>query len=270
LRFLAILILNTLLNYFPLCQGIGVNTGDPDPSAILHIKEGDEGGVLIPRLSQSQINSINNPALYLTIYNTDIKKIQFFDGTNWVSLESIPRGTIIMWNGNINDIPYGWVLCDGRYYNLAGVPVNNSSYIKTPDLRGRFVVGYDPANNDYNQSGKTGGNNLLTLTKNHLPSHNHTINSDHTHALKIDSTAHQHAFTYKELLYRNDGDFIPAPISVPGYYFQPILDSLEVAEVQHDFVISSEKISAIVETTGGKDPIDLRPPYYVLAFIMKL
>jgi microcystin-dependent protein len=262
--------LNTLLNYFPLCQGIGVNTGDPDPSAILHVKEGDNNGVLIPRLSQSQINSLSSPAKYLTLYNTDIRKIQFFNGTSWVSLESIPRGTIIMWNGNISEIPFGWALCDGRYYTLAGVPINNSSYIKTPDLRGRFVVGYDPADTDYDQPGKTGGNDLLTLTQNQLPTHTHIIDSDHSHGLKIDSSAHQHSFTYNELLYRNDGDFVPAPISVPGYYFQPILDSVKVTEVQHDFTISSEKSSAVVGTSGGNDPIDVRPPYYVLAFIMKL
>lgn len=41
----------------------------------------------------------------------------------------MPKGGIIMWGGNITDIPKGWALCDG----------NNG----TPDLRGRFIVGAD-------------------------------------------------------------------------------------------------------------------------------
>jgi hypothetical protein len=41
----------------------------------------------------------------------------------------MPRGGIIMWSGNIADIPKGWALCDGKN--------------GTPDLRGRFIVGAD-------------------------------------------------------------------------------------------------------------------------------
>ena len=39
----------------------------------------------------------------------------------------IPSGVILMWHGNIADIPTGWVLCNGSN--------------DTPDLRGRFVQG---------------------------------------------------------------------------------------------------------------------------------
>lgn len=39
---------------------------------------------------------------------------------------SIPANIIIAWSGAINEIPSGWVLCDGT---------NN-----TPDLRNRFIV----------------------------------------------------------------------------------------------------------------------------------
>ena len=51
---------------------------------------------------------------------------------------SLPSGTILMWSGNINNIPDGWELCTGE----GG---------RTPDLRGRFLVGAGPG---YDEPGK--------------------------------------------------------------------------------------------------------------------
>ena len=48
----------------------------------------------------------------------------------------------MMWSGAANAIPSGYVLCNG----------SNS----TPDLRGRFVVGYSDTDGDYDV-GDTGG-----------------------------------------------------------------------------------------------------------------
>jgi microcystin-dependent protein len=44
---------------------------------------------------------------------------------------TIPIGGIIMWSGAIANIPTGWALCNDQTVNG----------IKTPDLRNRFVVG---------------------------------------------------------------------------------------------------------------------------------
>ena len=41
----------------------------------------------------------------------------------------MPKGGIIMWSGNVTDIPNAWALCDGQN--------------GTPDLRGRLFVGAD-------------------------------------------------------------------------------------------------------------------------------
>ena len=68
----------------------------------------------------------------------------------------IPKGGIIIWSGSANDIPTGWVLCDG----------SNG----TPDLRDRFVLG---AGNNY-AVGSTGGEATHTLTIDEMPKHNHT------------------------------------------------------------------------------------------------
>ena len=67
-------------------------------------------------------------------------------------------GMIIMWSGAANAVPTGWVLCDG----------NNS----TPNLAGKFVVGYHASNGDYDV-GDTGGAETVTLSEAQMPAHAH-------------------------------------------------------------------------------------------------
>ena len=88
-------------------------------------------------------------------------------GANLTGIVAIPSGGIILWSGAANAIPSGFVLCDG----------NNS----TPNLSGKFVVGYDASNGDYDV-GDTGGSESVTLTTSQIPSHNHTINYGNTPA----------------------------------------------------------------------------------------
>lgn len=67
---------------------IGINTdaSDPDNSAILDIKS-TESGLLIPRISESQRNNINNPATGLIIYQTDITEgFFYYNGTSWTAV----------------------------------------------------------------------------------------------------------------------------------------------------------------------------------------
>ena len=81
------------------------------------------------------------------------------DGSALTGIESFVTGMIILWSGAANAIPTGFVLCDG----------NNN----TPNLSGRFVVGYDASNNDYDVN-DTGGSESVTLTVNQIPAHTHT------------------------------------------------------------------------------------------------
>ena len=83
------------------------------------------------------------------------------DGSALTGIESFITGMIILWSGAADAIPSGFVLCDG----------NNS----TPNLSGRFVVGYDASNSDYDVN-DTGGSESVTLTVNQIPAHTHNIN----------------------------------------------------------------------------------------------
>lgn len=62
--------------------------------------------------------------------------------------------------GAIADIPKGWELCEV--------------------LSGHFPVVYDPSNPEYNQIGKTGGANKVTLTEAQMPKHSHAGKTNST------------------------------------------------------------------------------------------
>jgi microcystin-dependent protein len=127
-----------------------------------------------------------------------------------------PSGGIIIWSGAANAIPSGWVLCDG----------SNS----TPDLRGRFVVGYHNSNGDYDV-GDTGGAETVTLSINEMPAHDHDTDLD---GYKVFATG------------PNAMGFISygGPGGYPGGYVN-------------------------MQNTGGGQAHENRPPYYALCYIMK-
>ena len=72
-------------------------------------------------------------------------------------------GMIILWSGASDAIPTGFTLCDGQ---------NN-----TPDLRGRFVVGFHDSNGDYDVN-DTGGAETVTLSIAEMPNHKHDTTVD--------------------------------------------------------------------------------------------
>lgn len=61
-----------------------------------------------------------------------------------------PKTNPQLYCGSVSAIPIGWQLCDGTN--------------GTPDLRSRFVVGYNLNDSDYNAIGKTGGSKQVTPT----------------------------------------------------------------------------------------------------------
>ena len=83
-------------------------------------------------------------------------------GLKFIKYPELPIGGIILWYGNINTIPSGFVLCDGTN--------------GTPDLRDKFIVG---AGGSY-VVGETGGASTHTHTQGNTgneASHTHTQNN---------------------------------------------------------------------------------------------
>lgn len=149
----------------------------------------------------------------------------------------LPKGLISMWSGK--DIPSGWALCNGKD--------------NTPDLSGRFIVGFDKDTNDYNEIGKTGGLEQVRLTSAQMPSHNHTGNTsetgDHSHNIKHPASG-------------NDSGNGLSSLTMDGETHGHLnINTKSAGKHRHTFTTNK---------TGGDQPHENRPPYYVLAYIMKL
>jgi microcystin-dependent protein len=185
---------------------------------------------------------------------------------SWVAMGAflaegvVPPGAIIMWSGTTDKnalLVMGWALCDGD---------------KGPDLRGRFIVAYDdrgvdPGNgawhSSYTTPGNMGGVNDVILKDYQMPKHDHDLSAPL--ATTKDSDSHKHSIT--ELIIRDGVAGINAQQGVRygdagnygagGYKTDP-------------GGVHSHELEGVTDEKGGDLPHENRPPYYVLAYIIKL
>ncbi|MBX3101711.1 MAG: hypothetical protein KF690_04320 [Bacteroidetes bacterium] len=66
-------------------QNVGIGTSSPHPKALLDIESTDKG-VLIPRLTQAQIQALGTPPAGLMLFNTDSGCFQYYNGAQWIRL----------------------------------------------------------------------------------------------------------------------------------------------------------------------------------------
>jgi microcystin-dependent protein len=151
-----------------------------------------------------------------------------------VSGALVPIGGIIMWSGSVAAARAlaGWALCDGA-------PGSG-----TPDLRNKFIVAAvsDTGNYAWDATtgavtgnyapGNSGGEAAHQLTTAELASHTHTLDTR-------DSTA-------------NDGTGAGANQEFAGWDGGP------------------DRGAVVTQSKGGDNYHENRPPYYALAFIMRV
>ena len=258
--------------------GIGTNTVVSE-HAILEIKS-DKKGLLIPRMNTSNRLLIEVAFTAeengLLVYDTDINTLFYHNGSGWHQVGT-PPGTIVMWSGT--DIPPGWALCNGNWYNPndntdSGPASIGKRTVLTPNLSGRFVVGLHDEDFDYNAIGKSGGEKKHTLTTNEIPAHNHPIPS-HRHPINMSTqsagTHHHEIFTR---LGNSDG-------SASSAVRRTTSGTAGGNSVYYDTESAGAHTHTINGYTGywngtsgnnsqGGEAHENRPPYYVLAYIMKL
>lgn len=168
---------------------------------------------------------------------------------------TVPVGTIVMWNGSTP--PAGWALCDGQG--------------ETPDLRGRFIVGYDTRKEDYNAIGNKAGAAAVELTEEQMPAHSHT----YTDRYFTDGTAAGGNRADKggsaETLYGEDtgvagGVYIAGKPEVRNREGKPCEPGQTTGCNPFYDDIIEEAVPARYEIQAHEN----RPPYYTLAYIIKL
>jgi microcystin-dependent protein len=152
------------------------------------------------------------------------------------ALKEESTGFIKMWSGRIDRIPEDYMLCNGDTVTVAQYPELAYSLGKEteqsftlPDLRRRFIAGYDNAvNSGYSQMWGTGGSETVTLTPEQMPVHSHTIE-----------------FTEEKWGDNANSRPFPSPAGTSGY-------------------------TAQTASAGGGQSHENRPPYYVLAYVIKV
>jgi len=134
----------------------------------------------------------------------------------------VPVGGVIMWTKTELPDDEHWAICDGSTKNG----------IKTPDLRGRFIVGVDDS--DYGLNA-TGGEKTHQLTTEEMPKHEHKL---------------KNAEGGKSLKGGNDGWY-------NDYMRQDSYDDAWHTDYP-------------TLTAGGDKAHENRPPYYALYYIMRV
>ena len=154
------------------------------------------------------------------------------NGANLTGIVGVPSGCILLWSGASDAIPSGFVLCNG----------SNS----TPDLRGRFIVGFSDTDNDYDVN-DTGGSKEVTLGTSELPSHSHSVTDPgHVHSTSFDNKEYFPGGGSTSIGYGGAGGY-PADV----------------------FSMNSQSTGISIANTGSGGAHENRPPYFALCYIMK-
>ena len=183
-------------------------------------------------------------------------------------------GMIMMYTGST--APSGWAICNGQN--------------GTPDLRDRFIVGAGSAYSVNN----TGGANSVTLTESQIPSHNHSFSGSSSHSHTVNnhshsfsgsgSQSHTHGFTgvggndhnqnvrHTTVMRNRSNPTVYTAAGNTGVQSSTVSISISGNTGGSSPGTNSQTVSISGNTgnQGGGQPVDIRPKYYALMFIMKL
>ena len=238
----------------------------------------NSSGVISVKNGSALVFSFSNGSGSGTITYENIKVTQNIN-TNKLYLDDVdiedklvPLGVIQMWAGSVDNIPNNYLLCNGQAVSQTDYPalykaigntfntapnangVNwaapSTGMFRLPDLQGRFVVGYNPSNNDYKLIANAGGEASHKLQTNELPQHNHSVD---------DYYGTENSGKIEEA--KKGGNLYGSTISLNKYYL-----GWNASDWDNNRLLYATHTT---ENTGSGDAHENRPPYYVLAYIMR-
>jgi hypothetical protein len=164
--------------------------------------------------------------------NTQIATTAF---ATTVAAAAFPVGGIVLWSGSVASIPSGWALCNG----------SNG----TPDLRNRFVVG---AGSTYAVDATGGSADAIVV------SHTHTATSTSTSVVTDPGHDHPHGVGGAGSGF-NNGTF----------WDQNTVSPFDTTDATTGITVATTTTTTNASTGSSGTNANL-PPYYALAYIMKL
>ena len=172
---------------------------------------------------------------------------------------SIPIGGIIMWSGTIASIPVNWRLCNGGTFNGR----------TTPDLTNKFIVGVSTdiggtpyttitGTTTYTQ---TGGSKDAVLVKHNHGGNTNNGTADGGHSHSVSGNIPIHSYASQILVYDKERLDLYSPNTNTPTSISLSSGSASSTGSEHKHAISND---------GDEGTNKNLPPYYALAFIMRV
>ena len=164
--------------------------------------------------------------------------------------DNTPKGIILMWSGDINNVPPGYGVCDGRTINGIQMPNLSGRFIKMIDSNG-FVGPVD--NQDLESDGKS-----IKIKANNLPNHTHNIQ------VTVEQYTGSDSYSYVSSTSGTSVDEGEGNSVTTGDIVSTSSSSINLTHT-HNATATNEN-----RDNYANDPINIEPNYYALIFIMKL
>lgn len=221
------------------------------------LEEATARGNAVSAEANSRNNADNDLQNQITdvITNLTAESIQRSNADNAMLPYLVPSGVMMDWPALV--APSGWLICDGSavsrttYSNLFGLigttfgAGNGTTTFNLPNMQGKFTVGYNGIDADYNAINKQGGEKRHQLTEPEHAIHNHS---------------------YKDSYFK--GELGPGQPTLGGIELTPPSIGANGPSLYNGAQYLYYR-NGTTGTEGGNQPHENRPPFVTLNKIIK-